>query len=53
MTIQYVAYVKTLGQIEVLTTMVISAVMLKTPVKGHEVTGLVLIAIAAICVMWS
>ena len=53
MTIQDVASVKTLGQIEVLTTLVISAVMLKTPVKRHEVAGLVLIAVAAICVMWS
>ena len=42
MTIQYVAYVKTLGQIEVLFTILISAYWLKTPVKKHEV--------AAICI---
>ncbi len=53
MSIQYVAYVKTLGQVEVLTTMLISAWMLKTPVKRNEIAGLLLISAATICVMWT
>ncbi len=53
MALQHVAYVKTLGQVEVLLTMIISALWLKTRVKSHEVVGLLLIAIAAILVMWA
>lgn len=53
MSLQHVAYVKTVGQLEVLTTMIIAVVWLKQPVKQHETVGLVLIAIAAIMVMWT
>ncbi|MGQ8365498.1 EamA family transporter [Glaciecola sp. 1036] len=53
MALQHVAYVKTLGQLEVFTTMLISLIWLKQPVKKHEIIGLLLIAIAAILVMWS
>jgi drug/metabolite transporter (DMT)-like permease len=53
MALQHVAYVKTLGQIEVLLTMVIAFFWLKNKVKQQEVIGLVLIAIAAILVMWA
>ncbi|NVK23440.1 MAG: EamA family transporter [Gammaproteobacteria bacterium] len=52
MALQHVAYVKTLGQIEVLFTIVLSIFWLKQPVKKHEVWGLTLISLAAIMVMW-
>lgn len=53
MALQHVAYVKTLGQIEVLFTILLSAWWLKQPVKRNELIGLVLISIAAVMVMWS
>lgn len=53
MALQHVAYVKTLGQTEVLLTILISAWWLKNPVKKNELYGLILIAIAAVMVMWS
>lgn len=53
MALQHVAYVKTLGQIEVLFTMVIATFWLKNKVKRHEIIGLLLIAAAAILVMWA
>jgi len=52
MALQQVAYVKTLGQIEVLLTILISALWLKNPVKKREVWGLILISLAALLVMW-
>lgn len=53
MAMQHVAYVKTLGQLEVFTTMLITIFWFKQPVRRHEFTGLVLIAIAAVLVMWT
>lgn len=53
MALQYVAYVKTVGQIEVLFTILLSVYWLKQPVKKNELIGLVLISMAAILVMWS
>ena len=53
MALHHVAYVKTLGQIEVLFTMLIAFFWLKNPVKKHEIVGLLLIAFAAILVMWA
>lgn len=53
MALQHVAYVKTLGQIEVLLTILISIWWLKNPMKKHELIGLVLISLAAIFVMWT
>lgn len=53
MALQHVAYVKTLGQIEVLFTILLSIFWLKQPVKKHEVWGLLLISTAAVMVMWS
>ncbi|WP_153912774.1 DMT family transporter [Shewanella sp. TC10] len=53
MSLQEVPYVKTLGQIEVFFTMLISVFWLKQKVKINEVLGLVLIAVAAILVMWT
>lgn len=53
MAIQHVAYVKTLGQIEVLLTLFIASFWLKQKVKKHEFIGLILIALAAILVMWA
>ncbi len=53
MALHHVAYVKTLGQIEILFTILLSVFWLKQPVKRYEVIGLALISIAAIMVMWS
>ncbi|MDO6609834.1 DMT family transporter [Shewanella sp. 1_MG-2023] len=53
MSLQAVPYVKTLGQIEVFFTMLISVFWLKQKIKVNEVLGLVLIAVAAILVMWT
>lgn len=53
MSLQHVAYVKTLGQIEVLLTLVIAHFWLKNSVQQHEVIGMILIAVAAIMVMWA
>ena len=52
MALQQVAYVKTLGQVEVALTILISVFWLKNPVKKHEIWGLTLISLAAILVMW-
>ena len=51
MSLQHVAYVKTLGQIEVFFTMLISILWLKQPLKRQDSAGLLLIAVAAILVM--
>jgi len=53
MALQHVAYVKTLGQLEVLSTLILAHFWLKNKVKLHEVIGLLLIACAAIMVMWA
>ncbi|MDN4501997.1 EamA family transporter [Alteromonadaceae bacterium BrNp21-10] len=53
MALHHVAYVKTLGQIEVLFTILIAYFWLKNPVKKHEIIGLLLIAAAALLVMWA
>ena len=53
MALQHVAYVKTLGQIEVLFTILLSVFWLKQPVKRNEIIGLTLISVAAVMVMWS
>lgn len=53
MALQHVAYVKTLGQIEVLFTILIATFWLKNKVKPYEIIGLLLIAAAAILVMWA
>ena len=52
MSLQAVPYVKTLGQIEVFFTMLISIFWLKEPVKNKDMLALFFIAIAAILVMW-
>jgi len=51
--LHHVAYVKTLGQVEVLLTMLLAIFWLKNRVQRHEVIGLLLIAVAAILVMWA
>jgi drug/metabolite transporter (DMT)-like permease len=53
MALQHVALVKTLGQLEVLLTLLLSHVWLKNAVTKREVFGLLLIGIAAIMVMWA
>lgn len=53
MSLQTVPYVKTLGQIEVLFTILFSSYYLKQKVSRKEVMSLLLIAIASIMVMWS
>jgi len=51
MSLQHVAYVKTLGQIEVFFTILIAVLWLKQPLKKRDSAGLLLIAVAAILVM--
>ncbi|GAA4872504.1 EamA family transporter [Ferrimonas pelagia] len=53
MSLQNVPMVKTLGQVEVFFTLLIAAYWLRQKVKLQDVLGLILIAIAAIIVMWS
>ncbi|GIU30987.1 multidrug transporter [Shewanella schlegeliana] len=53
MSLQAVPYVKTLGQVEVFFTLLIATFWLKDKVKIKDMLGLVLIAVAAILVMWS
>jgi drug/metabolite transporter (DMT)-like permease len=53
MALHHVAYVKTLGQVEVLFTILIATFWLKQKVKKHELIGLLLIAAAAVLVMWA
>ncbi|WP_117233918.1 DMT family transporter [Vibrio maerlii] len=52
MSLQAVPYVKTLGQVEVFFTMLISVFWLKEKIKTKDLLALVLIAIAAVLVMW-
>lgn len=53
MALQHVAYVKTLGQVEVLLTILIAVFWLQNKVKMHEIIGLLLISLAAVMVMWA
>ncbi|MCL1141385.1 DMT family transporter [Shewanella gaetbuli] len=53
MSLQAVPYVKTLGQIEVFFMLLISHFWLKQQVKINDMLGLILIAIAAVLVMWN
>lgn len=52
MSLQAVPYVKTLGQVEIFFTMLISFLWLKQKIKIKDGVGLILIALAAILVMW-
>lgn len=52
MSLQEVAYVKTFGQVEVFFTMLISIFWLRQKVRLRDGLGLLLIAFAAILVMW-
>jgi drug/metabolite transporter (DMT)-like permease len=52
MSLQAVPYVKTLGQVEVFFTMLISFFWLKERVKVKDMLALVMVAVAAILVMW-
>ena len=53
MALQHVALVKTLGQLEVLLTLVLSHYWLRNAVTKREIIGLLLIGAAAIMVMWA
>ncbi|KHT54213.1 multidrug transporter [Alteromonas marina] len=53
MALQHVALVKTLGQLEVLLTLILSHYWLKNAVTKREIAGLLLIGLAAIFVMWA
>lgn len=53
MSLESVALVKTLGQVEVLFTLLISSYYFKTKLARQDHWGLALIVIAAICVMWA
>lgn len=52
MSLTAVPYVKTLGQVEVFFMILISFFWLKQPVKVKDMGGLLLIALAAILVLW-
>ncbi|WP_420787386.1 EamA family transporter [Shewanella chilikensis] len=52
MSLTAVPYVKTLGQVEVFFMMLISSLWLKQLVKVKDMGGLVLIALAAVLVLW-
>ncbi len=52
MALQEVALVKTLGQVEVFITLLIAKFYLKTPPKFNDLLALLLIAVAAIMVIW-
>ena len=52
MSLQAVPYVKTLGQIEILFTLLVARFYLKDKLKNNDIWGLVLVAIAAVMVMW-
>lgn len=52
MSMQTVPYVKTLGQIEVLFTLLIAHFWLRDKLTRKDIAGLILIAVAAIMVMW-
>ena len=53
MALQHVAYVKTLGQIEVLLTLLLAHFWLNDKVSKREIIGLLLIGVAATMVMWA
>lgn len=52
MSLQAVPYVKTLGQVEIFFMMLISSLWLKQSIEKKDMLGLVLIALAAVMVMW-
>ena len=52
MSLQNVPYVKTLGQIEIFFTLLISTYWLKQKVQIKDAFGLLLIAVAAVLVIW-
>ena len=52
MSLQTVPYVKTLGQIEVLFTLIFSSYYLNQRVRAKDTISLILIAVAAVMVMW-
>lgn len=52
MALQSVPYVKTLGQVEIFFTMLVSLFWLKQPIKAKDGVGFVLIGLAAVLVMW-
>lgn len=52
MSLQTVPLVKTLGQVEVFFTMLISLFWLKEKIKRKDIIALLLIAMAAVLVMW-
>lgn len=53
MSLQSVPLVKTLGQIEVLFTILISVFWLKEKLKAQDLTGLACIVVAAVLVLWA
>ncbi|BFT29508.1 DMT family transporter [Alteromonas sp. D210916BOD_24] len=53
MALQHVALVKTLGQLEVLLTLILAHFWFKNTVSKKEIIGLLLISVAAVMVMWA
>lgn len=53
MALQHVAYVKTLGQLEVLLTLLLAHYWLKDSITKQDIAGLLLIGLGAALVMWA
>jgi uncharacterized membrane protein len=53
MSLETVPLVKTLGQVEVFFTLLISALIFKEPLKQQDYLGLGLVVVAAIMVLWA
>lgn len=53
MSLEAVPYVKTLGQVEIFFTMLISVFWLRQKVRIKDGLGLILVALAAVLVMWT
>lgn len=52
MSLQAVPYVKTLGQVEIFFTMLISFFYLKQAIPKKDIFALLLVGVAAVLVMW-
>lgn len=53
MSLQHVAFVKTVGQIEIFFMLMISLFIFREKLKKEDILGLILIALAAILVVWA
>ena len=52
MSLNHVAFVKTLGQVEIFLILMISSFIFKERLKLQDFVGLILVVVAAILVVW-